>query len=455
MLNRSRVVALGAVALAGSLSIGPTAIQANAAPASMTGTVYAASGAVLGGATVTAYQVVGHAPASPSDYVLWTPAAKTVTTSNGGFTLSGLSSTGTYRLKAVPPDLSTSSYGYWVDPTHITPWIALATSVAPQPNVQFRLGQPASFSGRVTDLRSGKGISGVEVRAMSAGDYAVTGDSQGPGGPSYSWDYSSTLSDQKGYYTLRGLPKYPATLTPEEAIYGPEFTDPSGSHGGWMWWMSYIGGPAYTPEVNTNTETNAVRNIQLGVSGTVRVHVTDAATGRPVAGLSVQPDSAFVYPYTLTNAKGDAYVGGMGGSNSVTVFVTDPMGPAHPAAGTYRTTFYGQSPNWGGATKFLVPDGKTVTVNIAVTRDAAAITGTTMPGGMISSYRQDQLPPPDNGDLQWKLNVGTASPVFADGYFTITGLWPGQALTVVSNSTNSSTNVAPLTANALFDIGAI
>jgi hypothetical protein len=431
--------------------VGTSAGSAGAVTSSISGTVYPHSGSTgLAGAAVTAY-----APQEPvpGHVVGWAPAATTRSAADGTYTLSGLTGDG-YRVKVVPANLAADSYGYWASNDGITPWLTTAGAVAAgATGVDVHLTAPATISGTVTDTKSLRGIAGIQVRAMSAAVY--DGEiNEGPGGPSYGSDYLAATTDRRGRYVLTGLPS--AAPTPEETVYGVTAVDPAGAHSCWYWWFSYVGAYNYTPEVVVDgTHLTATRSFQLQPSGVLKVHVTDT-TGHAVAGLRVMPDTAFVYPYLLTDAKGNAYIGGMGiDRNPVTAYVSDQNGPADPTH-AYRTVWFGQAMSYAYATKVTVTLGRTTTLNIRVARDAAAVTGTAQ-DAWENVYATDALPAPGNGDLQWKLSTGWLTSTGED-WFLATGLWPGVDLTAVFFPGSGSQVAVPLGSlapNTLTDLGTI
>jgi hypothetical protein len=429
MRYRLGVLAAGA----GLLASGLATTSAGASGATLSGTVYSHLGSGLVGTTVTVYAPLGHLPAGSDPYD-WAPVATTLTGTGGSFSITGLSDLQTYRLKAMPANRATDSYGYWVDDTYITPWLNLAGNVTTGAAPHIRLTEPAAASGTVTDMATGKGISGVEVRALSGAIVNDTNDDpSGPGTPSYGKDFLSTFTDNKGHYVLTGLPSQ--AVDPAQVVYGLVFTDPSGKHGPWMWWLGYYGAPQFTPSFVGTPGAPAVRNVQLTPSGVLQVHVQDGK-GRPVPGLLVQPDSAFVYPYQVTDKYGDINIGGRSGRDPVTAFVRDPNALADPTH-SYRITYYGQSPNWAGSTKVLVPDGKTVKITITVLHDAASVYGYALdqssnpvagPDSSVAVFKTADTPLPNSQDLQWRLQMEGIYGL-SDGWFMVTGLWPGVDLT--------------------------
>lgn len=451
MFTKSRMAALGAVAtVLSAFILGLTPGGASAAAGAVSGTVYGWNDDPVAGATVTAYAPIYYDPACTNPIPRlsrWQPtASRAVTGSDGAFSVTVPD--GTFRLRVTPPDPTENSFGYWVDNDHITPWVAFATDVTGgSSDLQIRLTKPGTVTGTVTDdTRRVRTVSGIDVRATLAGsapnenfEFSPLWDMSGP-------DYASTTTSRTGAYVLTGLPTDrpsgrvpdPDAETPdvnESLVYGLIVVDPTGRHAFWNWWFGYLdaqqGGFNRTPVLDfarqaaIQDDVLVEENVLLRTSPVLKVHVTDAQTGRPVAGMQVMPDTAPQAPYMVTDALGNVYVGG--NSSPGTVGVTDPFGPGKSPADTYRTTWYGNKPSYDLAKRFTFTSS--FTAKIAVSRHSGTITGSVTDGTQgiggqledwVMAFRQSDFSDPND----WSRQVGYPVGPTCTGSFAITGLWP-------------------------------
>ena len=422
-----------------ALALGLVFVQApqagTAAPAkgsSISGTVFSAAGTPLARATVVAYALPGLRAGCATSPHEWTQVAKATSGSTGRYTISGLAA-GHYRIGVFPQNLATDSFGYRLaepyadttaDGANVSPTVFWADDVvAPSTGRDVHLAVPASISGRVTDQVTGAGIAGVEVRAVSTGQWEPT--------------YASTRTGSGGYYTLAGLPlsnqpdpvptneeDLPGTEGNQAVRYGMVMIDTAGWYQLSIWWIDDMmsGGPSSIIDLGQTPA--ATYDKVLSRSSRIAVTVVDTA-GRPVKGLAVDTDTAFPYPPILTDSKGRAYLplGAPGEQGEIGVRVTDYLG-------LYRTTWYRSAPTISLANRVPYgPDSET-SVRIVVQKDAATVVG------RVTYATGDPAPPltvrallPGATD-QWSEAV-TQSFMHCDGTFQLSGLWPAMAVELV------------------------
>lgn len=404
-----------------------------AAPArssvAISGTVYGARSAALARAKVVAYALPGLRAGCATSPDEWREIASTTSRSGGAFTVAGLAP-GSYRIGVFPADLSVDSFGYRLattfadatpDGANVTSWIGYANDVAaPSTGNDVRLAVPARITGIVTDESTGLGIAGVEVRAVSTGQWQR--------------QYPAGTTNSTGAYAVPGLPlgapdPDPGTEGNEAQRFGPVLVDTAGWHGVWMsWFDSVFGGPDTT--VDLTDAAPDVYDKALRTGSRVVLDVVDPA-GRPVAGLATTLDTAFPYPPVLTNAKGRAVLGHVGEPGQplqVRVRATDYLG-------RYRDTWYPQAPVLELAQQLtLAAEGDELRLRMTVRKDAASIvgkvifaTGDAAPSTAVNAV----LSPGSTQPWEW---VAAGTSTHCDGTFELTGLWPGTTVQLMLTS---------------------
>ena len=438
MFRMSRFIApLVTVAIGVALAT-PAVDAAPSSSASLAGTVFGASGAPLARAQVTAYALPGLRAGCLASEDEWSAVATVTTRTNGTYSIAGLTP-GRYRVGVVPRDLTMDAFGYRLSYTYadtsadgtanVTSWVGYADDVtAPGPPVDVWLARPAAITGTITDELSGTAIPGIEVRAVTTGQWQRIAP--------------TAITGADGRYRIAGLPigapdPIPADPENQAQRFGPVLVDPNGWYGVWLWWFDGIDDPTLDSMVDLTTggaEFTYDHTMLRG--GRLVVTVVDPA-GRPVKGLVVQPDSAFPWPLQTTDAKGRVPIGiTMGGAEQtgdVAIRVTDP-------AGRYRTTWSGGSPTLSTAQRIPVVDGRENQARIIVRPDAATLissvafwTGEPFRSVEPETPASVTLVLPGATANDWTEIVGSTS-VHCDGTIEARGLWPGLAMDVLIGS---------------------
>jgi hypothetical protein len=400
--------------------VAPTAAAAPRQGATLAGTVRGPTGATLAGVVVTVYGQPGAQAGCPQNTELWAPVARATTTRTGTYAVT--LPPGSYRIGVVPPNTATASFGYRVrtvasDGSNVTSWVGFAHDVLLPSNglsgVDVKLSTPRVVTGTVTEETTGVPLVGVEVRAV-----AESGSQTQRIAP-------MTVTAADGTYTLAGLPRYtpdpnPSTPQNEASRYGMTYVDPSGTHQLWLWWWSGFGPPAVpndTPVVDVTVDPTSVRDVVMRLTGRA-IGVVSDARGRPLAGIAVEPMTAFPYPPRYTDAKGRYTIEGQG-----LLRFSDPKG-------VYRTTYSGgyqyayqavaadPSLNDGGA------PGTTRVTNV-VLYTASRIVGSLVytanlpgAGAAIGAWEPGFV-------NDWYHTAAPGLPAACNGTFAVTGLWAG------------------------------
>ena len=392
--------------------------------ASISGTVYSASGAAISRATVTAYALPGLRAGWSTSPHEWYRVASVTTGRGGTYSIAGLAA-GYYRIGVVPANLTTDSFGYRLDDgyadatsdgANVSPTIYWADDVrAPSTGKDVHLAVPVAITGHVTDFASGRPLAGIDVRAYNVGQWEAM--------------FPSTLTDINGNYALRGVPvtNQPDPVPDEPGNqaqrYGMVMVDTLGWYMS-IWWIDEIntGVPASIVDV---TDPSSL-SYDKAMTRSSRVSVTAVDTARrPVGGLEVLVDSAFPYPVFVTNTKGQAFVpmGGPGETGTRTVGLRDPLGQ-------YRTTWYGEAPAIAVARTFEFGPDNDTPVKITVRKDAATVIGTV-------AYATGGAAPPTNvqarlpGSTDPWTSLMSSTAMHRNGQFELRGLWPGTPAQIV------------------------
>jgi hypothetical protein len=418
--RRLPLVVLAVIGLVFALTPGVTA-AARPAPSGVAGTVSTATG-IVANAVVTAYALPGAIESCPEGDDGWRAIATTTTNARGEYTLKV--PPGYYRIGVTPPAGASASFGYRVDElggdgSNVTSWVGFADDIvvptSMRSNVNVRLSTPRAITGTVTEEGTGAPLTGIEVRAVAA-----------------SRDQLQRIAPMAstgagGTFTIRDLPDVvpdPDHSTPENeaARYGLTFVDPTGWHQLWLWWFSgLVPGPNDTPVVDLQTEPAPVRDVALTHTARYTGVVRDGR-GRPLAGIAVEPYSAFPYPPRLTDSKGRFAVEA-GLPDGWVLRFRDP-------SGRYRTTFSG---GYELASQAIAADPTLVQANIPGTEKISNVTlleGSRMTGMVVYAA---EVPAASAQVQAWRAgyawddweNVVGGTAAACDGTFTMTGLWPG------------------------------
>lgn len=385
------------------------------------GVITGPSGPVVG-ALVTAYALPGATAACPQAADTWKSVASTTSGRSGAYSLP--LSVGSYRLGVTPPPAVAASFGYRVteigsDGSNVTSWVGFADDVlvptAGLIGVDVKLSTPRSITGVVRDSVTNAVLPGIEVRAVAA-----TGSQTQLIAP-------MITTKANGTYALSGLPNVapdpnPTTPGENEALrFGMTYIDPTGFHSLWLWWWSDIPEPDgvilnNTPVVDLATsDTN--RDVVLRPSGRVTGVITDAK-GRPLAGIAVEPWTAYPYPARYSDSKGRFSV-----EDTQLLQFRDP-------AGVYRTTYTGgyQYPYQAQtADPTLGTQGTPGTTRIS---DVKLLPGNRIVGTVIYSAQAPGAGAAvhawePGGVNDWMRTAGPGVPTNCDGTYSLTGLWPG------------------------------
>jgi protocatechuate 3,4-dioxygenase beta subunit len=425
-----------AIALLAGTAPGFAGAAAAGATGGITGTVFGSGGSRLAGARVSVYAPVGHYAVcgdQRTEPAGWSVVATATTNKQGAYTVTGLSD-GSYRVKVVPDKLRNDAYGYRIpgvqfdatpDGANVTPWLALAGDVpvfggGVSRSVDVHLAQSATMAGVVTDSATGRPLSGIEVRAVRA-------DPAG-GGYQYLPDYTATTTDRQGRYTLAGLPR--SAASPDDLYYGLVVVDRMGTHDPDIWWHHPFPGAA-SASLNANSQWSVIHDVQIAPRAPVIVHVTDGTN--PVAGVQVQPTSAWPYVYLLTDAAGVVRVAGPpdevpGTPEFWTILVSDPHG-------YYHSTYYSAesptgAPTWSGAT-VIHPSATPLSIAMTV-EPGATLTGTLWEGTpgsaapAVNWLAGAYFDPPLTYEDEFLNAVGTTTYSACDGTFSIV-VWPSSS----------------------------
>ena len=373
--GKPSLTAADAVAVAGGAAT--TNINAALAPGGqIAGTATdAVTHTPVGNVTATVYDAHG-------DY-----AGSAATGSNGRYSVSGLA-TGTYRVQFIPsPD---SPYGPQYYSGQATLSHAAGVSVVggqTTGSIDSQLAAAARITGTVTDAGSHTGIGSVAVTAYDGDGTEV----------------ASTYTSADGSYSLGGLAAGPYRL-----LFAPD--------GSVNYASLYSGGAsslaAATP-VNTTAGQAATANAALTEGATISGTVTDAQTGKPVAGVNV----------TVIDAAGDYVAGGYSGDDGT--YTVKGLLPGtytvgfFPYDNLHAALYYSGKSAPANADPVTVGASGAAGVNAALTR-GASITGTVTdaasgrpaPGMAVLVYDS-------NGD-----QIGYAASA-DDGTYTVGGLSAG------------------------------
>lgn len=405
------------------VAVTPGAAEAKkSGPSGLTGTVFGLSGPVAG-AVVTAYGLPGAIAGCPESDDAWRAVTTTVTAAAGSYTLT--LAPGYYRLGVAPPVAAGASFGYRVDTlgndgSNVTSWVGYADDIVvpagpARSNVDVHLSSPRSITGTVTEQGTGQPLAGIEVRAVAAE------------GSQLQRIAPVATTTASGAFSIDGLPgtvpdPIPATPMNEASRYGLTFVDPTGWHQLWLWWFSTIGPtpPNNTPVVDLLTEATPVRDAALALTARYTGVVRDGR-GRPLAGIAVEPFSAFPYPPRYTDAKG-RYSVEAGMPDGWVLRFSDP-------SGRYRTTF---SNGYEFASQAMAADPTLTQPNTAGTQKVSNVTlldGSQMTGLVVYAA---EVPAAGAQVQMWRAgsvgdwnNTNGGVSVACDGTFTMTGLWPG------------------------------
>jgi hypothetical protein len=417
-----RIVAmLAVIGLTLTLTPGPAG-AAKSSGSGLTGIVSGPSGPVAG-AVVTAYALPNAIESCPESEDAWRAVKTTSTTAGGRYALA--LAPGHYRIGVVPPDAAAASFGYRVDSagsdgSNVTSWVGYADDIvvpagAARSNIDVRLSSRRSITGTVTEQGTGLPLAGIEVRAVAAE------------GSQLQRIAPTVSTSASGAFSIVGLPEVvpdprPSTPMNEASHYGLTYVDPTGWHQLWLWWFSgIVPSPNDTPVVDLLTEPAPVRDVVLAPTARFTGVVRDGR-GRPLAGIAVEPFSAFPYPPRYTDAKG-RYSVEAGMPDGWVVRFSDP-------SGRYRTTFTG---GYEFASQAIAADPTLVQENTPRTERVSNVTlleGSQMNGLVVyaaevpAAGAQVQLWRAGYGWNDWN-NTNRGVAVACDGTFSVTGLWPG------------------------------
>lgn len=417
------ILAFAVIGLTAALTPG-TAEAKKSSASGLTGTVFGPSGPVAG-AVVTAYALPGAIEGCPESDDVWRVVKTTTTTAAGNYALT--LDPGYYRLGVAPAVAGAASFGYRVDTlgsdgSNVTSWVGYADDIvvpagAARSNIDVHLSSPRSITGTVTEQGTNVPLAGIEVRAVAAE------------GSQLQRIAPVASTGASGAFSIVGLPEVvpdpvPSTPMNEASRYGLTFVDPTGWHQLWLWWFTDIGPtpPNNTPVVDLQSdELTPVRDAALALTARYTGVVRDGR-GRPLAGIAVEPFSAFPYPPRYTDAKG-RYSVEAGMPDGWVLRFSDP-------SGRYRTTFSG---GYEFASQAMSADPTLVQANTPGTEKVSNVTlldGSQLTGLVVyaaevhAAGAQVQVWRAGYAFSDWN-NTNRGVAVGCDGTFSVTGLWPG------------------------------
>ena len=356
----------------------------------ISGKVADSSGAPVGNVLIDAYDASG------------TIVDEQSTGSDGQYMIGGLSG-GDYRLEFVPEQASAYAQQFYAGAASLN--AATPVSVAlgqTTTGIDATMSGGGSIDGVVTDATSGQGLADVEVDVL------------GQNG-----SYADSVTDAGGHYSVGGLASgtYTATFTELSGSHLPQIYDgksPSESGGDPI---SVTSGQA-TPNIDA----------ALGLAGKINGTVTDAATGKPIAGVSVDASSANSDGYAATAADGTYSIGGL-------------------PAGTYTVSFstYGSDDHatqyYNGRTSGASPDPVSVAAGQTTSSiDAAMTTGGAIAGTVTDASTGDPVACETVIVYDSSGNYVSSTSTASDGSYTVGGL-PGGSYRVGFSEAYCDTSV--------------
>ncbi len=463
---RRLLVATAALSLVAAMQAAPALAAKPPAHRSggLSGTVLNHLGNGLGGAKVTAYALPGLQPGCVQAALSWKPTASTTSTATGGFSLA--LAPGTYRIGVVPANLSTDSFGYWVqsiqgDFSDVTSWVGYADDIlvptTGKQGLTVRLTTPVTATGKVVDGINSP-VSGLVVRLTPE---------------EYGWQATNTpsaVTNGNGVYSIPGLPKnvpdHPVYTAPGftgqpvngAARYGFVITDPAAWHTPWLWWLAqYQPDNAIWPDVIDVTDSSTwdmtASPVFLSRTGRVNGKVVDQR-GRALANISVSVVYAFGNFPVQTDARGRFML---------------PVQPAWPGisplplqfidpAGRYQSAFYPGVEYESQATAVGPVDaGQEMTLTMKMVSGAATLTGhawysvgVPAAGATVSAYDPAGYTNPTR-------IAGVPGTVACDGSFSVTGLWPGayKVAFAPGNSGPTQSSLANVSSGQTLSLGTV
>ena len=265
-----------------------------------------------------------------------------VTNAKGAYTITGLDP-GSYRLVAIAACTGgVSDYGQI--------WYPRATSVKKAQAIKVRLGRRTSGInvvlpklGTITGFvrlggKTGKPLGGMCVGAFSPTNFEAGGDAR---------------SEKSGKYVVEGLPA--GSYQVEVNVGG------CGNNGNYA--------PASYPRAVhvADARTTSGINLYMQPGGTLTGTVTDAATGKPLAGICVGDDDADV---ALTGKDGTYKIEQLPAERTVVQFAGGCGN-----AGSYAPQFYG-----GVVTQEAAPEVTVTAGHVTAGINAAMLPGATLTG---------------------------------------------------------------------------
>ena len=261
---------------------------------------------------------------------------------NGDYTISGLAP-GSYTVSFDDQDgYLEQSYNDASGAQTPDPVTVAAGQVTGGVNAVLGLG--GSIRGRVTDAVSHTGVAGAQVEVISGGDYV--GDAS---------------TDSSGSYTVAGLPA---------GSYTVQFVPPQVSPYAAQFYPGSVTASSASPVSVADDQTTNGINAVLTAQGALTGSVTDAASGAPVTGATVQAfDGSGNVVATATATQVGRYVLGLGAGSYRVEFEGCDCGD------NYAPQFSGGGSSLAGASSLPVASSKSTVANAALTA-GGEITGT-------------------------------------------------------------------------------